>query len=94
VSLALNGSRVAFESRDFLFFQCVRGSRVLATEMVAVAAGWQLYDLTARPAALGCAGQFLPGILLFLVAGHCCDRFSRRNILMACFARMPSMQPG
>jgi MFS family permease len=55
--------------------------------MVSVAVGWQLYNLTGRPAALGYAGlaQFLPGLLLFLVAGHCADRLSRRKILIACF---------
>lgn len=88
MSVSLNGSRLAFGSRDFTLFQSARGSRVLAMEMVSVAVGWQLYDLTGRPAALGYAGlwQFLPGILLFLIAGHFADRFSRRKILAACFA--------
>lgn len=56
--------------------------------MVSVAVGWQVYELTCKPISLGYAGlaQFLPGILLFLVAGHCADRFDRRKILMVCFA--------
>jgi MFS family permease len=55
--------------------------------MMSVAVGWQVYELTHKPVALGYAGlaQFLPGILLFLVAGHCADRFDRRKILMTCF---------
>lgn len=79
--------RGAFEFSDFTLLQCARASRVVATEMVAVAVGWQLYELTRRPASLGFAGlsQFLPGVLLFLVAGHWADRFSRRKILIACF---------
>lgn len=55
---------------------------------MSVAVGWQVYELTRKPVSLGYAGlvQFLPGILLFLVAGHCADRFDRRKILMVCFA--------
>ena len=47
-----------------------------------------MYELTCKPISLGYAGlaQFLPGILLFLVAGLCADRFDRRKILMVCFA--------
>jgi MFS family permease len=77
-----------FRSRNFTLFQCARASRVLATEMMSVAVGWQVYELTCKPISLGYAGlaQFLPGILLFLVAGHCADRFDRRKILMVCFA--------
>lgn len=66
-------------------------ARVLATtasEMQALAVAWQVYGLTHRPLDLGLVGlaQFLPGILLFLPAGHAADRFSRRRILRACFA--------
>jgi MFS family permease len=82
------GPSHAFGSSDFTLFQCARGSRVLATEMISVAVGWQIYDLTARPASLGYAGlwQFLPGLLLFLIAGHCADRFKHRSILIVCYA--------
>src|SRR3954463_8977278 len=66
-------------------------ARFLATassEMQAVAVGWQIYGLTGRPLDLGLVGlaQFLPGILLFLVAGHAADRFPRRRILEICYA--------
>jgi MFS family permease len=65
-------------------------ARFLATassEMQAVAVGWQIYGLTGRPLDLGLVGlaQFLPGILLFLVAGHAADRFPRRRILVICY---------
>jgi MFS family permease len=54
--------------------------------MLAVAVGWQVYELTHRPLDLGLVGlaQFLPGIFLFLVAGHAADRVPRRSILLAC----------
>jgi MFS family permease len=54
--------------------------------MLAVAVGWQVYELSHKPLDLGLVGlaQFLPGMLLFLVAGHAADRISRRSILLAC----------
>ena len=66
-------------------------ARFLATassEMQAVAVGWQIYGLTGRPLDLGLVGlaQFLPGILLFLVAGHAADHYPRRRILEICYA--------
>src|SRR4051812_10926417 len=56
--------------------------------MQAVAVGWQIYGITGRPLDLGLVGlaQFLPGILLFLVAGHAADRFPRRRILEISYA--------
>ena len=41
----------------------------------------------ARALDLGLVGlaQFLPGILLFLVAGHTADRFPRQRILQCCY---------
>src|ERR1700752_1228367 len=72
-------------------FRYYLGARVLiatATEMQAVAVAWQVYGLTHRPLDLGLVGlaQFLPGILLFLLAGHTADRVPRRRILMTCCA--------
>ena len=60
----------------------------VSSEMQAVAVGWQIYALTGRPLDLGLVGlaQFLPGMLLFLVAGHTADRRSRRRILEVCYA--------
>jgi len=59
-----------------------------ASEMQAVAVGWQIYSLTHRPLDLGLVGlaQFAPGIVLFLIAGHTADRFPRQRILQACYA--------
>jgi MFS family permease len=58
-----------------------------AGEMQAVAVGWQIYNLTHRPMDLGLVGlaQFLPGVLLFLIAGQTADRFPRERILQCCF---------
>jgi MFS family permease len=56
--------------------------------MQALAVGWQVYELTRRPLDLGFIGlaQFLPGVLLFLLAGHTADRVPRRRILQICWA--------
>jgi MFS family permease len=56
--------------------------------MQAVAVGWQVYGITHRPLDLGLVGlaQFLPGVLLFLLAGQTADRFPRERILRVCFA--------
>ncbi len=53
-----------------------------------MAVGWQVYEITHRPLDLGLVGlaQFLPGILLFLIAGHTADRVPRQRILQACYA--------
>jgi MFS family permease len=65
--------------------------RFLATvssEMQAVAVAWQIFGITHRPLDLGLVGlaQFLPGVVLFLIAGHAADRISRQRILQTCFA--------
>ncbi len=80
-------ARAAFAYRDFTLFQAARFLIVLAAEMQSVAVGWQVYELTHRPLDLGLVGlaQFLPGILLFLVAGHTADRVDRRKIISFCY---------
>jgi MFS family permease len=56
--------------------------------MQAVAVAWQVYAITHRPFDLGLVGlaQFLPGVLLFLLAGHTADRVPRQRILATCCA--------
>ncbi len=61
---------------------------VMSSEMQAVAVAWQVYGLTHRPLDLGLVGlsQFLPGVLLFPIAGHLADHIPRQRILQVCFA--------
>jgi len=84
-------ARAAFRYPAFLKFQTARFFIVVATEMQAVAVGWQVYEITKRPLDLGLVGlaQFLPGIVLFLVSGHVADRFNRRNLLILCDVALP-----
>jgi MFS family permease len=78
---------VAFTSPDFTVYEVARFLIVAALEMQSVAVGWQVYEITKRPLDLGLVGlaQFLPGIFLFLAAGHAADRFDRRRLLMLCY---------
>jgi MFS family permease len=77
----------AFQFSGFRLFQIARFCIVFCTEMQSVAVGWQVYEITKRPLDLGLTGlmQFLPGVLLFLVAGHVADRFDRRKLLTLCY---------
>src|SRR6266513_3032714 len=79
--------RIASTYPSLVVFQLARFFLVLATEMQAVAVGWQVYEITKRPLDLGLVGlaQFLPGIFLFLVSGHAADRYPRRNLLVLCY---------
>jgi len=79
-------ARAAFRYPAFVNFQLARFCIVVATEMQAVAVGWQVYEITKRPLDLGYVGlaQFLPGILLFLLSGHVADRCNRRNLMIVC----------
>ena len=56
-------------------------------QMLMVAVGWQMYDLTGSAWDLGLVGlyQFAPALLLTLVAGHVADRVHRGRIIAACF---------
>jgi MFS family permease len=78
----------AFQFSGFRLYQISRFCIVFCTEMQSVAVGWQVYDITKRPLDLGLTGlvQFLPGVLLFLLAGHAVDRFDRRKMLTVCYA--------
>jgi MFS family permease len=72
---------------DFTLYQIARFFIVAALEMQSVAVGWQVYEITHRALDLGLVGlaQFLPGVFLFLVAGHAADRHDRRRLLNICY---------
>src|SRR5437016_5803281 len=76
----------AFRYLDLVLYQIERMFVVASLEMLSVAVGWQVYEITRRPLDLGYVGlaQFLPNVFLFLIAGHAADRFSRKGILLVC----------
>jgi len=83
----LTAGTAAFQFTGFRLYQIARFCIVFCTEMQSVAVGWQVYEITHRPLDLGLTGlaQFLPGVVLFLVAGHVTDRFDRKNLLTLCY---------
>jgi MFS family permease len=72
----------AFRHRGFRLFWISRFLATFATQVVSVAVGWQIYDLTRNPFDLGLVGlvQFAPALLLVLVTGSVSDRFNRRLV--------------
>jgi MFS family permease len=84
----LSTGTAAFQFSGFRLYQIARFCIVFCTEMQSVAVGWQVYEITKRPLDLGLTGlvQFLPGVFLFLLAGHTVDRFDRRKVLTLCYA--------
>ncbi len=72
--------------KPYRHFLASRLGSFLAYQMLAVAVGWQMYDLTHSALNLGFIGiaQFLPQLLLTLVVGHVADRYDRRRIVTLC----------
>lgn len=77
-----------FSHPAYLRFWFSRLAGTTANQMLMVAIGWQMYDLTGSAWDLGLVGllQFLPALLLVLVAGHVVDRFHRGRIIGWCMA--------
>jgi MFS family permease len=76
------------KQRDFTLYLCARFFSAVAAQMLIVAVGWQVYNLTGRVLDLGLIGlsQFLPFLCLSLFAGHAADRYDRRHIILLCLA--------
>jgi MFS family permease len=70
----------------FIRFWWARVAATIGNQMLMVAVGWQMYDLTGSAWDLGLVGllQFTPALALVLVAGHVVDRFHRARILSLC----------
>lgn len=77
-----------WQYRAFIRLWFARLAGTAANQMLMVAIGWQIYDLTGSAWDLGLVGllQFAPALLLVLVAGHAVDRFHRARILVLCMA--------
>ena len=67
----------------FTRFLCGRVASAAGNQMMMVAMGWQMYNLTGSAWDLGLVGlcQFLPAVVLTLPAGHAADRGHRGRIL-------------
>src|SRR4030088_1194512 len=71
---------------SFLSFLLSRSFSRFASQIGAVAIGWQVYDMTGSAFYLGMIGlvQFLPTALLLFVAGHAADRYERKRVVQLC----------
>jgi MFS family permease len=78
----------ALHYRPFIFHLAALAAHGFAAQIMVVAVGWQVYDITRDPFDLGLIGlsQFAPALLLVLVTGLVADRFNRRLIAGLCLA--------
>lgn len=76
----------AFRHRAFAYYFVSRFLSTFALQIISVAVGWQIYDLTRDPFDLGLVGliQFLPALVLILFTGAAADRYGRRTIMLIC----------
>ncbi len=75
----------ALRSRDYRWFITSLGFATLGMQMQGVVVGWQVYNRTGDPLALGLVGlaEALPFLTLALFGGHAADRVNRLWICMA-----------
>ncbi len=73
---------------DYVRLWLSRVTGTAANQMLMVAVGWQMYELTGRAWDLGLVGlyQFVPALAWALVAGHVADRWHRGRIVAICLA--------
>jgi MFS family permease len=78
--------RDLFRIGDYMRMWFARLSSTAAQQMLMVAVGWQMYELTNSAWDLGLVGlyQFAPALLFTLVAGHAADRLHRGRIIALC----------
>ena len=69
---------------NFILFLFTRSFNVIGVQIVTVAVGWYVYQLTRDPLDLGYIGlaQFAPSLALFLVAGYVLDKYDRRMTIV------------
>jgi MFS family permease len=83
-----HGVRELLRYHDFTRYAAARFCATIAWQMLGVAVGWQVYDLTRDPLDLGLLGlaQFLPFMLLVLPGGQTADRKDRRLVMIGAYA--------
>ncbi len=83
-SAAPHDPYAALRLRDFRFYLAGNVLAIFGRQAQTLAVGWELYERTHSPFALGLEGlvQFLPVAALTLPAGHEADRSHRKAIVM------------
>ncbi|SDI05721.1 MFS transporter [Pseudomonas panipatensis] len=74
--------------RPFLAFWLARVCTASGFQMLTVAIGWHMYELTHNVLDLGLVGlvEFIPRVLFMLHTGHVADRYDRRKVAAICQA--------
>lgn len=72
--------------RPFIAFWLARIFTASGFQMLTVAIGWNLYQLTGNVLDLGLVGlvEFAPRVLFMLHTGHVADRYDRRKVAAIC----------
>jgi MFS family permease len=88
VDLQIDPATPLFRISSFRLLFITRVASNTANQMLAVAVGYQIYELTESALHLGMIGlvQFLPPLLLMLVAGQVADRYNRLKVVRFCYA--------
>jgi MFS family permease len=83
----LSPAPAALALPDFRWYIGGRLLWALASQILTVAVGFQVYEISRNPFDLGLIGvsQFLPFVVLTLPAGHMADAFDRRRVLLVCY---------
>jgi MFS family permease len=78
----------ALRDGNYRWFVATMGLATLGLQMQGVVVGWQVYDRTGDPLALGLVGlaEALPFLALALFGGHAADRVDRRRLCMGATA--------
>lgn len=91
--MLLSHLRELFAQTQFMRFWVSRLAGIMANQMLMVAVGWHMYDITASAWDLGMVGlfQFVPALLMTLPAGHVADRLHRARIFATCMMAQASV---
>lgn len=73
---------------EYRFYLSMRLMTTLAIQMMSVAVGYFIYDLTGDPLMLGFVGlaEAIPAIAISLWAGHLADKYNRKYLLAGCLS--------
>jgi MFS family permease len=85
MSAELAAAQPLYRDRDLTVFLGCRFLSTIATMVLSVAVGWQVYDIARDPLSLGLVGlaEFVPMFLLVLPGGDIVDLFNPRLIFAA-----------
>lgn len=91
--MLLSHLRELFAQTQFMRFWVSRLAGIVANQMLMVAVGWHMYDITASAWDLGMVGlfQFVPALVMTLPAGHVADRLHRARIFATCMMAQASV---